>query len=466
MIKKLLIPLILGFFIAKSQVTTFKLEDYKYRTPGFKALAFSAYSAGSTNSAGSHTFNLRPELTYSKQLSTDDRQFYLLMSGTTGINYFKEKLSNHFISDLGFDMTLTSVQYNGLKFTEYGVSASAALGFTKQKDLVGNQKIASDQITIIPYVGIGKGRLEDVSNAQMVLFILEDLRDAGKIKKEISAEIANNFTDFITQLYNMRIFDGRIRRMYELEQIDSFMRANKMLSAYDIKTYNIINDNWGFALQPNSVDAYYARSGSLLIANSFSNLSDRLNKDGILNQGRRYNGTRLYARLLPVLRDSSHNTKADTLPEKILNRGAGAAVEIGVIDSKPISLKFQRNRSAFLNIGDNFNRRYERHDTAITKMNSNAMSATIGGNIGFGYYPNSRTNIYTMIGVQAYTGNNSSNWVKSKNSGGSVSINGGGHYFISYNSILTYNAELVFNGSRGSKTVIADYYITYRIYLY
>ena len=59
----------------------------------------------------------------------------------------------------------------------------------------------------------------------------------------------------------------------------------------DVQTYNIIADNWNYAIQPPAPDATYFLSGTLQVEATHG-LSDRINQQGIFNQAARYAGTR------------------------------------------------------------------------------------------------------------------------------------------------------------------------------
>jgi hypothetical protein len=309
-----------------AQVTNFKLSDFKYRTPGFKALGLSLNSSLSRNQARSSTpgpfygskvsFNklgLSPAVNFAWQYSSNKQQLSLQINeglsytGTNGRDtILKKKISSYqSVASVDFLMRHFINRY----FVEWGFTGL----YAPSKD--GGLKTRAKYYNAALTLGAGMGRLEYVSNAQMALYILEDLKKAGKIKNEVSKETAAAFAHFITQIYNKRIFDFRKRRMYEIEKIDSFLVARNMLVSNDTRTFNIISDNWAFAVQPPAIDAAYIYSfdpqayiynTEPFISKISNSLSDRYNIDGILNQPGRYSGRQIYCRIMPSLTYNYH----------------------------------------------------------------------------------------------------------------------------------------------------------------
>jgi hypothetical protein len=69
-------------------------------------------------------------------------------------------------------------------------------------------------------LGFGKGRIEWVQDAQMALYLLNDLERQGLLNKPVDHVTANAFAQLITAINNKRVFDSRKRRIYELTQIE------------------------------------------------------------------------------------------------------------------------------------------------------------------------------------------------------------------------------------------------------
>ena len=101
-----------------------------------------------------------------------------------------------------------------------------------------------------PILGLGKGRIEMVNDAQMALFILNDLENQGLIVNKGSREQQYAFAEVITDINNQRVFDNRRKRIYELQRIDSFIKTSGLSSTTDIRHFTTINDNWIYAFNP------------------------------------------------------------------------------------------------------------------------------------------------------------------------------------------------------------------------
>lgn len=99
-------------------------------------------------------------------------------------------------------------------------------------------------------VKIGTGRLERVNDARMAVFILKELLRENRISRTPEKELVLEFAALISRIRNERFFDARHKRIYELEQIDSFLQAHQLVDIADARYFTTINDNWGFAINP------------------------------------------------------------------------------------------------------------------------------------------------------------------------------------------------------------------------
>jgi len=95
----------------------------------------------------------------------------------------------------------------------------------------------------------GIGRVEQVQDARLAAYILDDLSKKGKFGKQITNSDILEFAKLISKLKNTRFFDSRIYYMQELAAVDSFLRTNDLLKD-DIQSFGIINDDWGYGAGP------------------------------------------------------------------------------------------------------------------------------------------------------------------------------------------------------------------------
>lgn len=59
----------------------------------------------------------------------------------------------------------------------------------------------------------GKGRIEQVQDARLALYVLDDLKRLGKIQREVSGEEVIQLAELMTKLKYKRFFDNRLRRL-------------------------------------------------------------------------------------------------------------------------------------------------------------------------------------------------------------------------------------------------------------
>ena len=463
-------------FLASAQLSAYRLADYKYRTTGFRALAFNGSSSGmyTSGTAPQKMFSLSPGLAYLQQYSTDETQYHFRVlpgiafstSGSTspspmpGQEDMKQSTTN-FSANVA--ASLLRRDFREKYFIEYGADLTlGAMGSSNRMD--PNPKTTGSNLgfSLTPTIGVGRGRLEYVSDAQMALYILKDLQQAGKIRGEVSPATVDAFARLITRVYNQRVFDFRRRRMFEMEKIDSFLRASKLLTTCDITTYNIINDNWSFAIQPQAVDAVQNFSSANPLEGLNNELiSDRYNIKGMFGQMARYSGTQFYARLRPVISDSVINSKSDTSAGKTKQSYMryGAGLHLGVDQQKPISLEWQVRR--FASIGFDYTTFKSKSPSGFDQKYNNK-GITLTGGLGFGYYPNSRTVVQ---------GNGSVSLVKPLGMPGApITINPtlgfSADYFVSYFSRLNGSLNMAYANYGNGGTFNLSYNVRYIFYFF
>jgi hypothetical protein len=91
---------------------------------------------------------------------------------------------------------------------------------------------------------VGKGRIEPVQDARHAIFIYEALADVNRSSDGKSDEEILDLARFISRLKNMRHFDSRLRRIYELEALDAYLKENNHILNYDGTYFATLNDFW------------------------------------------------------------------------------------------------------------------------------------------------------------------------------------------------------------------------------
>lgn len=94
---------------------------------------------------------------------------------------------------------------------------------------------------------LGKGRIENTTDARLAIYILDDLLKKGRLSHTPSEDEVFAFADFITKTLNKRVTDYRIKRINEYVAIDSFLVSNGLANKTDGLYFGLIDDNWNYA---------------------------------------------------------------------------------------------------------------------------------------------------------------------------------------------------------------------------
>ena len=100
-------------------------------------------------------------------------------------------------------------------------SSSEGKRWDDRDTLLNWMKSDRDGLTInmqLP-IAVGWGRIERVEDARLAVYILDDLRKAGKLAKEPSEEEIYQVAQFISQLRNERFFDSREKKIWEIQRL-------------------------------------------------------------------------------------------------------------------------------------------------------------------------------------------------------------------------------------------------------
>lgn len=413
---RFLLPLLCLSLTSFAQDSVFQLKDYRYRTPGFKALALNVNFSGNYSNANVNDVNterrnstsLGPvSADYYRIRSTDKRflQTNISVAADYGSSSLKEASDRWDRNEWGgrFAWQINSRHYRNKQwFLEWGNDLRASVGTNKYKTtsfhLQGKQLSASNTFTI----GVGKGRIEWVQDAQMAVYILEDLAGQNLLNRNPTAEETNAFAQLVTDIRNRRVFDSRRRRIYELTRIDSFLKSSGLVTQTDIRHFTTVNDNWAFAINPF-----------------------------------RQSGKSWFVRLKPGVRVDKSRSTNKLLPQPAYSKTTFTTLnlspEIGYETYRPVSLKWQRNFQVRVSyLGQRYYQKSEEVNSgsqSVVKNELNGGSMNLNATYGVGYYPNTRTQITAEAGLSASYSNGKA-W------GVSPSLTFSANYFIGYRTYL------------------------------
>ena len=212
-------------------------------------------------------------------------------------------------------------------------------------------------------IRIGWGRIDPVQDAFHGLRLLNELTKAETIRPNVSDDDVFELATLIAQLKNKRFLDFRLRRIYEVEALDSFFQSKDLVLINGAKYFNTLAEFW--------------RNDNLGIRNNGLRFSLGLNPqvefNWVRNSGERYLAGNTF--------DYSEKMTAHTY---------NFSGDFEVIHSKPINLLLQRDivfkvsyNSIDFKIGSNFE-----YENRIDQR---------GLDVSFNYlyrlFPSTRTNI-------------------------------------------------------------------------
>jgi hypothetical protein len=224
---------------------------------------------------------------------------------------------------------------------------------------------------------IGKGRIEDVQDARLAVYILDDLTKSGDLKRVPTREEILAFSRFITQTKNQRFFDSRIRKIAEITAIDSFLTVLDLKAQSDASYFTLLNDNWDNANGP------VRRTGSrfsiglvpdidLFFIGSKNYYRDTFNNPDVIESYTNKNNTRSDSWGLDFVAKYAWEKPASLYWQHTVNADLAYSLYYKQVISKIYDMDILT---------------YEQK----SRLNSPNLKLQLGYAIGF--YPNSRTNI-------------------------------------------------------------------------
>jgi len=397
----LLISMVVSSFKSSvAQNTTFKLSDYKNPDYLYQSLNFnfglnsnlfgSRYSEAENIANNSFSLNTQAGADYNRYLNSPKAQSELFISFNAGIG---SNNSNSKDSYSSVDETKNKsfnhaerIVFDGLhRFyneKQNFIELNGSLSIFNSGNSGNNKSYSSGTPSTSEETGqkdfdnnfygsflMGKGRIEQVQDARMALYLLDDLYGLKREKGSVSNQEVNELAQLITRLKYKRFFDDRLRKIAEITAIDSFMQQKGIVSAPDATYFTSLNDNWGYSNNPI-----------------------------------RYSGHRIYTGLDANFRYMYHNDYLEKIiPDDLTNarttkyKSAGLFMVLGYAYEKPTSRKWQNSAGIRGTIGyhQNSENRIIRNDpnpdTEENFYTEYFPSVNLNGIYGFGYYPSSRT---------------------------------------------------------------------------
>jgi len=237
-------------------LNTYKLTDYNYKSLSTGLGINNLENYRQTNSFSNYSnFDINGNLNY---YSTNQTRKYVgtqIVSFGVGANLNEDDNTSYDIVRKAYGLYLEAGTNNSFYNSSnlfYGISFNTTQSANHNESRMihpNKTKIYTNNYYTNNRVrfSIGKGRIEDVSDARLAIYILDDLLTQGRITKTPTQDDVFQFADFITKLLNKRELDSRIKRIKEYQEIDSYLKSNGYIASLDGLAFGLINDNWNFA---------------------------------------------------------------------------------------------------------------------------------------------------------------------------------------------------------------------------
>lgn len=419
--KILILPfLFISIVTAAQKKDSALLQSFKFRTPNYRAVSLSGNAAGSYGSAytgkSDYSFAISPLFVATKLISTDKKYSTYNYEVSGNINFYKrETIASGSVkqADIASAVRLygQTKRYNGQNFITTGYAATLQQSYYKANNSNINNR--SEIFSTVGYtIGTGKGRIENVTDAQMAYNILSDLKKNNLLTNDFTTDDAYSLAQTITMVNNTRLFDFRRKRIFELKQIDSLLHSKGLIDKNSIDYFTTVADNWFYAF----------------------------------NEQRRH-GTEKYILLTPYLNLTNGKTDFNVMPDSIVknfSRGASVFLTAGIEKAVAKSIKRQFTKGISLQHALGYGKNKTTGNTYLSETETRSLTGFLNAFLQWGYYPNTRTIINTML-------NNILAWdYKNSNLNNNTSFTFNGNYFINYNTRVVVNVSTGLNVAKNS----------------
>jgi hypothetical protein len=353
------------------------LQSFKFRTPNFRAVSIDGRAAGamaSASNANSQAFLfINPSLQSVRLISTNNRLYsnnfivsssFFVSSLSSAINSPPPNANDKVNIKSSILQTIEDRKYNELRYKLIGFAGNAQQAYSKPQGTTANKaNNYSGQLSVS--FGLGKGRIENVTDAQMAYNILQALDESNLLAKSYSVEEAYGLAQIITQINNFRLFDFRRKRIYELKQIDAYLQSKGLVKENSIDYFTTVADNWFYAF----------------------------------NQFRRH-GKEKYITLSPGINYAYSRITSTALPTSYAQnttQGGSLTLSVGVEKAIAKSIKRQFTKGASLQTQVAYASANSNNTGLSTSGKGFNAYSFLNGFLQWGYFPSTRTSVQTTL---------------------------------------------------------------------
>lgn len=422
--------ILLLFILSVSAVTLFAqpdslLKKFRYRINNFRAVGFNINGASqfsqfelvagthknSSASGGLGGFYYNTKST-DKILQTLSTNLYGSFSRAKSDNPANVNTSKNFSSTSRFN--ILNKWFTKKIFTELGTDISG--NYYGNKDVNTNVpatlKNSQTQYSFAINTGIGKGRLENITDMQNALWLYKELTAAQRVSGNLSAGDLDGLGKSITKGNNTRVLDSRKRTQFLLETVDNYLQQKGLVSKTDITYFSNLNDILFFAFNTP-----------------------------------RFTGTEKFIRLTPSITGNNNESVQNNSIDKFRHRFNTRSIVLssGIKKYIPASLIHQNNYGVAVKlsyISTDLTDRFYTNNIVTSEIKGKTDLKQAGVNLFYehAFYPNTRTIV--NINLQSELGYQDVN--RQTGFYGTASLAGNFNYFISYRTRFTCSAAVYY----------------------
>jgi hypothetical protein len=425
--KYLLLPFLL-FTFSKSFCQEKKLlANYTFRIDRFKALNFGVNADGrkQNNYNVSNSYGNALSGNFNASLFTTKSTNNLLQTistgfATSGASAKSTSFSNtNKLKSLNIlpSFFINNKWYSKNKFVEIGASFTDAFATSCANDdavIMQNRLYNSNYIGGQLTLGVGTGRLENITDMQNAIWLHNILLKDGNLNRKLNENEIIGLARTISTSNNRRVLDGRKRIQFILKSIDGYLQSKEVINKTDINYFSNLNDVVFFA-----------------------------------NNAVRQAGTEKYIRVIPDFINYHSKEENRILPptkSSQNNYGAEMVLKIGLQKYKPLSLIHQIDYgvAAKGNYGKSNNRfnRYTNSNLDYTiDYDDEWKKIGLDCFVRYSIFPNTRTIVaFDLKAENGYQSLNGFNELYH-----TVALAANASYFLSYNAQLNINVGTNYN---------------------
>jgi len=259
---------------------------------------------------------------------------------------------------------------------------------------------------------LGFGRIENVTDARMTIYLLEELTRNGYLENRLSDAEINRIAMEVNRIKNHRVIDSRERDKYFMTALDSVLSSGGYLKKKDVGFFNTLKDNWIYGSAQNRRQGWSCGFG---VENFFrSSNSDSKSKEiKTINEYEYFTANNQPADSLISFYGTTGITGESTSNSEKENTGYSVGPffefceQIDLYSQWGIyaSYKYIEDDASYVYSRDRMGRSLS--NTNYTNFENrrehrNSYNKTYTGNVRFSYdyFPNSRTSVYTDLGYE------------------------------------------------------------------